>query len=66
MQLNIDAIKKIMDKKKIDESGLARLMDKKESWVYLMLQGKAGKTFRIAAEIAEALNCRESQIIIYK
>lgn len=65
MRLNIKAINKIMDKKKIGVSELADLLDKKESWVYLMLQGEAGKTFAIAAQIARALDCEESQIIFY-
>lgn len=65
MQLNTEAIKKIMDKKKIKATDLARTLGKRESWVYSMLQGNEGKTMRIAEEIAEALNCRESQIIIY-
>jgi ribosome-binding protein aMBF1 (putative translation factor) len=52
-----------MDSQDITAIELAKKLKKKESWTYLMLQGKAGRTFKIAEQIAKALGVKDKEII---
>ncbi|MFA5300082.1 MAG: helix-turn-helix domain-containing protein [Lutibacter sp.] len=66
MQLDIDYIKTIMDANEIKPKSLAKRLNKTDSWTYLMLQGKAGRTFKIVEQLAKALKCRERDVIKFK
>jgi plasmid maintenance system antidote protein VapI len=63
MELDLDKIEEIMDKKNIGTLELAVLMEVSQSWVYNVLAGTAGKTFKTADKIAKALNVNPKSII---
>lgn len=63
MRLDTNKIKYQMMLKGETAITLAKKLKKKESWTYLMLQGKAGRTFKIAEQIAKALGVKDKEII---
>lgn len=66
MRLDTKQIKNIMLLDGIKPKKLAKKLNKSDSWVYLMLQGKAGKTFKIVRQLAKVLNCKEKDIIWFE
>lgn len=55
MKINIEYLKSTMDKRKIGVSELAQLTRKKESWIYAILQGTAGRSFATVEILSQAL-----------
>jgi transcriptional regulator with XRE-family HTH domain len=56
MKINTEYLKSAMEKRKIGVSELAQLTRKKESWIYAILKGSAGRSFTTVEILAQALN----------
>lgn len=63
MQIDTQKIKKIMEMKNLTAHDLALIMGKRDSWVYNVLAGNAGKTFGTVESFAKALNVTEKEIV---
>jgi len=63
MEMNITYIKRLMEDKGLNVSDLARLMGKKESWVYAILNGTHGKTFSTVDAVAAALGVPAKELL---
>jgi plasmid maintenance system antidote protein VapI len=63
MELDLDKIEKIMKKKNMGTIELAMLMEVSQSWIYNVLAGTAGKTFKTADKIATALGVNPKTLI---
>ena len=63
MKIATNKIKNIMDKKGISTVELAFRMGVKESWIYAVLAGDQGKTFKSVERLAKALGVEELEII---
>lgn len=63
MKINTAYLKQKMEDQNIDVSDLARLANKKESWIYSILNGKGGKTFMTVNVLAKALNINPKDLV---
>lgn len=63
MQINIDKVNSILSKKGWSTTQLAVAMDVKESFIYGILHGTHGKTFKTAEKLAKALGVKDKEII---
>jgi len=64
MELNIKKIKQIMKSRKMPTTELAFKMRVSEAWVYGILAGTQGKTFKTVAKLAKALNVKEKDLVV--
>ena len=63
MQIDTDKIKQIMKKRNLTAYDLSLAMGKRESWVYSVLAGTTGKTFKTVESFADALKINPKNII---
>lgn len=63
MRLNLVKIRKEMKLQKLRPADLARRLNAKDQWVFAVLAGRAGRTFRIVDKLAKALNVPEKDLV---
>ena len=63
MEINTKKIKQIMKQRGLSTMDMAIKMNVKESWVYAVLAGTAGKTFKTVTSFADALGVPDKDII---
>jgi len=65
MELNIKKIREIMKSQgEMSTTELACKMKVSEAWVYGILAGTQGKTFKTVAKLAKALNVNEKDLVV--
>lgn len=63
LKLNINIIKNEMDRQGLKPADLARIMNVKDQWIYSVLSGESGKTFKVADQFAQALGLQSKDIV---
>ena len=63
MKLNINRIREEMRTQGLSSADLARRLDARDQWVFSVLSGHAGKTFRVVDKLAKALNVPEKDLV---
>lgn len=63
MKLNLVKIRKEMKSQKLRPADLARRLGARDQWVFAVLAGRAGRTFKVVDKLAKALNIPEKDLV---
>ena len=63
MKINIKKIQQLMDDQNMTVSDLAWKMKVKETWIYAILAGRHGKTFKTLERLAKTLKVPEKDLV---
>lgn len=63
MKINTDKLKQIMKAKSMSTIDIAYKMQTSEAWVYAVLAGTHGRTFRTVEKFAEVLGVEPKELI---
>ena len=63
MKLNLKRIKRELERQKLSQADLARILKCHEQWVSDIIKGRVGRTFHTVSKLAKALKVREKDLI---
>lgn len=63
MRLNVKKIKREIEDQGISVYDLAQKMKAREQWIYMILNGQGGRTFKTLERFAKALGLNEKELI---